>query len=163
MAEPVITYAAITRSSSTQVTPGADQAACSAAWRSAHEETVPFRVTLSRATLTLMRSASTSAARRKATFDIRLDFRWHNSRLLEGNQIADAPDSGQVVHSIFGRRLLILVVDFAFQCDPPVGHLYLNAIGGDPNIPLQPVDSRLWRCLRHYEREKMASPPSFRQ
>ena len=72
--------------------------------------------------------------------DSRFDFRWHNGRLLDANQVAHALDAGQVSDRVFGRGLLILVVDFAFKCDPTAVHFHLDEVGRDPNIPLQRVD-----------------------
>jgi hypothetical protein len=48
---------------STSFTPGADQATCSASCRSTQDRTVPFNVTLSPSTSTVIRSASVSAFR----------------------------------------------------------------------------------------------------
>src|SRR6266566_6553175 len=56
---------------STSATPGADQAACSASSRSAHERTVPLRITLSPSTSVTIRSASVSALRTRASSILR--------------------------------------------------------------------------------------------
>jgi hypothetical protein len=54
------------RSSSTELTPGADHAARSASLRSAQERTLPRRITVSFTTVTLIWFMSSSAARRNA-------------------------------------------------------------------------------------------------
>ena len=57
---------------STLATPGAAQAAFSASWRSAHELTVPLRITSLPLVSTVTWVASMSAARRNASSILRL-------------------------------------------------------------------------------------------
>src|SRR5208283_5547551 len=76
----------------------------------------------------------------QSLLDTGFDLRRQDIWLFESDQVDDAPDPGQVTHRFFSGCLLILVVNFAIQSNPPALYLNLNDLGRDPNVPFQRVD-----------------------
>jgi hypothetical protein len=102
---------------STFVTPGAHHAALSASWRSAHDRTVPLRMISLPLVSTVMRLASNSALRRKASLDPALDLHGRNPR-LDLDRVGDALDPSHAPNCLLGSGPLVVPLHLAFERQP---------------------------------------------
>ena len=128
-------HALIVMRLSTLVTPGARQAARSASCRSAHDRTLPLRITSLPIGFDGDALGIDLGVAAKGFLDLALDLGGHDAG-LEDDQVADPLDASDAPHCVLGAGALVVPLGVPFERDPAVLDDHLHVFGGVRELAL---------------------------